>query len=414
MKKWVVLSLLLLVILAAAVSAAGDYYASPDIQVTLLSQEPDPVKPGEVVEVRFKIENNGQQTTEDVIFELQPKYPFSVYSGELTRNLGQMKAKQTGADASIVSYKLKVDEKAVEGNTEIEARVKIAQTVWKSYINDELLIRIQSPDAVLSMEGIYTKPSQLVPGQDGQLLIKLQNNADNVLRNIKVKLDLSGDDVPIVPIDSSSEKNVYQITAGDSEWVVFDLVAEPTAESKIYKVPVELTYYDLAGNEFSADGYIGIRIGDDPELLVYVSETEVYAKGQKGAVTITIANHGLANIKLLKMTLMENGDYEILSPNEIYMGNVDSDDIESQDFTLYITDGQGTVNLPVKLEYRDANNKKIEETYQVPLKLYSSWQAKKFGLKSSSFVGWIVVLVILGVVGYFLYRKYWHKRKKKQ
>ncbi|MCK4589748.1 MAG: COG1361 S-layer family protein [Nanoarchaeota archaeon] len=413
MKKWVVLLSLILISLAYSVQAA-DYQAAPNIQVTLLSHEPDPVKPGEVVEVRFKVENSGQQTTNDIIFELQPKFPFSLYSGELTRNLGQMKAKQTGADASIISYKLKVDETAVEGDNEIEARVKIAQAVWKSYVNDELLIKIQSPDAVLAMEGIYTKPSQLVPGQDGQLLIKLQNNADNVLRNIKFKLDLSDDELPIVPIDSSSEKNVYQITAGDSEWVVFDLVAEPDAESKIYKVPIELTYYDLAGTKYTNDGYIGIRIGDEPELLVYISETEVYSQGQKGAITITLANRGLANIKLLKMTLMENDNYEIISPNEIYLGDVDSDDIESQDFEVYIIDGKGTINLPVKLEYRDANNKKIQETYQVPLKLYSSWQAKKFGLKKSNTITVIVILIILGIVGYFLYRKYWHKKKKKQ
>ena len=72
------------------------------------------------------------------------------------------------------------------------------------------------------------------------------------------------------------------------------------------------------------------------------------------------------------------------------------------------------VNFPVKLEYRDANNKKIEETYQVPLKLYSSWQAKKFGLKKSNTTAIVVILIILGVVGYFLYRKYWHKKKKKK
>ena len=131
-------------------------------------------------------------------------------------------------------------------------------------------------------------------------------------------------------------------------------------------------------------------------------------------MTITIANHGLANVKLMRMTLMESENFEIISPNEIYIGDVDSDDIESQDFEIYVKKGKDSINLPIKLEYRDANNKVIKENYQVSLKLYSSSEAKKYGLKSSSIVGWLIILVLLGVIGYFLYRKYWRKKKKKK
>ncbi|MBW2963573.1 COG1361 S-layer family protein, partial [Candidatus Woesearchaeota archaeon] len=386
------------------------YSFGPNIEATLLSQQPDPVKPGEIVEVRFKIENSGTAATSEILVEIMPEFPFSLYSGEAVVNVGKMRAGQTGADASIVAFKLKVDEKAVEGDNEIELRVKIADDVWKSYTEENFMVRVESPDSILSLEGIYTQPEQMVPGQDAKLYIKLNNQADNILRNIKLSLDL--DDVPIVPTDSSDEKSVYQIKAGEEEWVVFNLVAEADAEAKIYKVPVDLTYYDVAGNLYSKETTIGLKIGDEPELLLYISETEVYAKGQKGAVTITIANHGLANVKLMKMTLMPSENYEVISANEVYIGDVDTDDIESQDFDVYVSKGKETVDLLVKLEYRDANNKKITENYQVPLKLYSSWEARKFGLKKSSSWVWLIVLVILGVVGYFLYHRYWRKKKK--
>jgi len=410
MKKAVVLLLIVFLLSVCYVSAS----INSDIEATLLIQEPDPVKPGEIVEVKFKIENTGAATTHDVLVEILPSFPFSLYSGEEVINLGKMRAGQSGSDAAIVTYRLKVDEKAVEGDNEIELRVKVSPEVWRSYSADDFLINIESPDAILSMEGIYTKPAQMVPGQDAKLYIKLKNEADNVLRNIVIKLDLSADDLPIIPVDSSTEKSVYQVEAGEEKWVVFNLVAEPDAESKLYKVPIDLTYYDVVGNMYTKESTIGLKVGDEPELMLYISETEVYTKGQKGLVTITLANHGLANVKLMKMILMPSENYEILSTNEIYLGDVDSDDIESQDFDIYVKGGKDSIDLPIKLEYRDANNKKIEESYDVALKLYSSGQAKRFGLKKSNTVVWLVILVILAGVGYFLYRKFWRKKKKKQ
>jgi len=412
MKKKVVflLGLLILFILASSVQAVVVF---DNIQATLLSQEPDPVKPGETVEVRFKIENDAPATSEEVLVEILPEFPFSLYSGSSVINLGKLRAGQTGSDAAIVRYTLKVDEEAVEGDTGIGLRIKVGDQAWKSYTDDEFIISVESPDAILSIGGVYTDPSFIVPGQDAKLYVKLKNEADNVLRNIKLKLDLSGDDLPIVPIDNSDEMSLYQITSGEDEWVIFGLAAKPDAEAGLYKVPVELTYFDLAGNEYSQDSTIGARIGDEPELLLYVSERNFYTEGEKGTVTITLANPGLANIKLLTMTLMPSENYEIISTNSVYLGDVDSDDIESQDFEIYISQGKDVIDLPVKLEYRDANNKKIEETYQIPLKLYSGWEARKFGLKSSGWLIWLTILVILGAAGYFLYRKYWHKKKKK-
>ena len=45
--------------------------------VDLLNQNPDPVKPGDVLEVRFSIQNTRSSATENVIVEIVTKYPFS-------------------------------------------------------------------------------------------------------------------------------------------------------------------------------------------------------------------------------------------------------------------------------------------------------------------------------------------------
>ncbi len=63
MKK-ILIALITLIILSTAVAAA------PIINVILLNQDPDPVDAGDVVELRFKVENQGETTPSGVKVEL--------------------------------------------------------------------------------------------------------------------------------------------------------------------------------------------------------------------------------------------------------------------------------------------------------------------------------------------------------
>src|SRR3989344_4134469 len=82
---------------------------SAQLSFILLNQDPDPVRPGDVVEVRFKLENDAQETYSNVEVEILPEYRFTLYSGTGLKNLGKIRASQTGRDAIILSWKLKVD-----------------------------------------------------------------------------------------------------------------------------------------------------------------------------------------------------------------------------------------------------------------------------------------------------------------
>ena len=103
-----------------SLSLASAQASIPQIKVTLISQDPDPVAPNDVVEARFKIENGGAATSNDVFMQILPEYPFSLYSGDAVQDIGKLRAGQTGADAIIVRYKLKVDKYAQKGDNEIK------------------------------------------------------------------------------------------------------------------------------------------------------------------------------------------------------------------------------------------------------------------------------------------------------
>jgi len=280
----------------SVVTVAAEVAPQPKIQVTLLNQDPDPVKQDEVVEVRFKIENIGKETTENVLVKVVPDFPFSIYSGKSTVDIGKLKAGQSGADAVIVDYKLKVDKDAVEGDNEIKLELKV-DGLWQAYDEDDFFIDVED--------------------------------------------------------------------------------------------------YNF------------------PEIKVYVKDSTINFAGQKGEVVVEIANTNLEDIKFLQMSLLESEDFELLSSsNYVYIGDVDSDDTESEEFEIYVNPSvSGDLVLPILLEYQDSNEKLYEEEYMLKLRLFDSSEAKKVGLAGGSNMGLTIgIIVLLAIGGYFFW---WRKRKKK-
>ena len=89
------------------------------IRVDMLGQDPDPVRAGDVVEVRFRIENWWEDTKDDVRIEVVPEYPFSVYGESTIKSLGRLEGRKLSADAVFADFKLRVDPAAVDGEHEI-------------------------------------------------------------------------------------------------------------------------------------------------------------------------------------------------------------------------------------------------------------------------------------------------------
>ena len=150
MKK--IVFFVMLVMLAAFVAAAvnTDYYGkSTRISVSLASQDPDPVEPGKIVELSFKLDNKGT-LTDDVVFEILPEYPFSLLPGEVSaKNIGALGTSQNSDRTVFVKYKVKVDQNAVDGNYKIKVRYKSANFESWATIED-LIVKVQSHDAIIN------------------------------------------------------------------------------------------------------------------------------------------------------------------------------------------------------------------------------------------------------------------------
>jgi hypothetical protein len=409
--KIIIIGFSMLLMLAVFANAEKQTSERPsnsyNLKASLVNQDPDPVEPGNYVDVRFKLDNEGTEEARDVEVEILPEYPFSLYSGNSLRKIGTLESRQKGDTGVVIKYRLRVDEKAIEGENEIRMRYKVENNGWIE--PDEFLIDIQTQDAILAVESIIST-SSIIPGESSLLKIRIKNMADSLLNNIKVNLDLGS--VPLIPLGSTNEKTLYQLDAKESYDVEFNLIAEPDAESKIYKVPLQLEYFDELGTKYIKNQTIGITIGAKPDISITLDDSEIFQSGKAGEIVIKVVNKGVTDIKFMNLELMSSDDYRTLSNSEAYLGNIDSDDFETADFEVFVEKTKDkSIKIPIEIEYMDANNNDYNNKLSLDLNLYSGSEAKKLGLENGNKFGGVIIVIIIVAAGLYLYRR---KRKKKK
>lgn len=414
--KQILLLAMLMVMCSGIVSAYSKESITDlaNIKVTFIGHSPDPAEPGTVIDVRWKVENIGGDTANDVIFKIKPEYPFSLYTGSAEQDLGTISGRQIGDEGVIVRYQIMVDRNAADGYSEIEVAYKYTNDAYggKDWMTlDPYDIKIQSPTAILGIKDVTTEPAKVAPGETTKLSISFENLASSLIEDIKVLLDL--DSVPLSPVGSSNQKSIAKLDAKESKMIEFELLADATATSQVHKIPVKITYSDKFRKNYTDTNVVSIFVNQEPTWYSTIESTTIYTTKSKGEVTIKFVNNGPVDIKYLNAELIESDDYKILSSKKKYVGNIDSDDYETTDFELYINSKKGKeVALPVKVTFMDSNNNKYAKDISLKLPLYSISEAKKLGfVKSSNKTGIVIVILIVGAGVWWYMRR--RKKKKK-
>ena len=414
--------LLVVMILSIGFAAALD---APAINITLMNQDPDPVNPGEYVELRFMVYNTQADTiARNFQVKIDPEYPFSLDENEVEiKSFGDLPSMGYGKNILIVKYKVRVDDKAVEGPNPLRVSYKHDLVSW---IGKEFNIDVRTRDANLAIVSVETMPKEIKPGEEVKLKVKVKNMADSTLRDVTFKLDLTYSSalgsltstaadkivafnaLPFAPLGSATEQKLYSLSSGEEHVFTYNLIALSDAESMIYKMPVTISYYDEVGTLYSKNDIMGIIVGSKPDLTVVLDESDLYVGKRTGTVSIKFINKGFTDVKFLDVKLAESEEYEILSASEVYIGNVNSDDYETAEYKLYLKNGasqqEKTIVLPLNVEYRDANNRVYNDKVDIDLKVMNP---EKLGIKSgNNGMGIVAVVIIAGLVFF------WFRRRK--
>lgn len=412
MKKAMIMLLLLMIPMSLAqISEKGE------LQVTFVNQEPDPVGPGEYVDIRLQIANGGDEALNDVQVEIMPAFPFTLDpSDNKVRSLGTLEALQIEDRAVIIKYRLIVNSDAVEGINTFKVRVKDSRSSWASH---EFDINVRTSDANLGIESVQTTPSPVEPGKDATITIKVKNLADSLLKEVSLNLDLTLaslttitdlDQVPFVTMDSGTEKRIKQLKPGEEHYFTYKIRAYPTADSRVYKIPIILQYQDQLNTEYTQASLIGVVVNSEPDISIVLDDTGETKAGTKTEVSIRFINKGLTDVKFVDVIIKDSEQFDLMSSEEVYLGNIDSDDYDTADFNIYIDQSAtDSITIPVRFEYMDANNNKYEIEKDLEMKIFSEEEINQLGNGNDNqnvkygLIG-LAIVVLLFIV-YRVYRR---------
>lgn len=399
---------LIMALALISVSVFAETATSPSISAQILKYEPYPAEPGKYFDLWINIENSGLGPAERFRFEIQPKYPFSLDSGEnSTRYFGAIEPGKNG----LLKYRIRVAPDAVEGYGEINCRYQYGYSdIW---LSKNFSVYVQTSDAVISIESIKTTPEQMAPGKASDLEITLKNIAASPIKDITLKLDLSS--LSFYPMGTATEQKSYLMESGAYRVFSFRLMAGPSLSAGIYKIPMSINYSDVSGNVYSKTDYATVIVGDNPDITAGIERTTILGPGESGTVTLNIINKGLTGIKLLSVNVEDSDYFEITSPSRsLYIGSLDSDGYETADYTMYVKpEASGTLVIPITLDFRDDNNNQFTRKINVEMKLYTQEELVKYGMRLEGGLALPIIILVLIVIGYLVYRKFFRKSSKR-
>ena len=264
----------------------------------------------------------------------------------------------------------------------------------------------------LTIGDVTQTPSKIIPGQTATISIEVRNEVSKTIKNVDVKLDLSDQNLPVAPITSSSEKTIDKMIEDDENNLNFNVITLSTAESKIYKIPLIITYQDKDNVKFQKNDFISLIIEAKPSLDIS-SNNNYVLKGQEQSVIIKVVNNGLAPVKFLSIQLLPSSYYTLLSSSTNYLGNIDSDDSDTADYKIRVNnDAPKNLQLLFTISYRDTSNKLFTDTKYISVNAYTNAEAKQLGLIKTSNLGLIIGVIIALIVIFIIYRMIKRRRKK--
>ncbi len=389
---FVLMLALALMIAASGVSAAGGAM----VTASILRYEPTPAEQGNTVDVWVQLSNAGTKA-DMVAVKFLPEYPYSLAPGVQGEvDIGTISATEN----KVVKFTLFIDPNAPNGDRNVKFLYKHGTVdTWAQL---EAPITIQTQNAGLMIDSYVIEPSPVVPGQIFNVTLKFRNAGKIAVKNLDVSFDLP--EGTFSTIGTGAKKRVDYIAAEETETVGFQMASDTSTAVKVYNVPVTLSYQDERNKQYTDTAKISIVVNAKPEISMSVDSTKFSSKTSPGTVSVKIVNKGVVNMKYVSIKLIETPDYEVLSSsNEAYVGNLDSDDFETVDFT--IKPKVSEPRLQLQMEFKDPYNMAYQESYNLPLRIITAADLGNGGFP------WGTIIIVLAVVGGIIY---WRVRKKKK
>jgi hypothetical protein len=392
------------------------------LNIDLLNQDPDPVKPGDILEISLAIENTGYKDIEDCVVEVEPEYPFKALSGEkLTKEIGTLGKRSEDDRRKVIKFRVGVENDVNEGKYPLKVQLYSTDKDEKAAITRELTIEIDS-ESNAEIEQISIE--KMVPGEKTNLVFGIKNVGNSPLKNAMFSWECTND--VILPVGSSNVKHINNIDVGDTANVSFNVLTNVNTKPGLYKLDLVLTYDDIEELQTITEAgtvenqkrkqiksKAGIYIGGTTDFDIAFME-----KSPTGAYTFSISNIGNNGANSVKVSVPVQANWTVTDgSNSVILGNLQKGDYTIADFNL---EPKATnQELPIRFEISYTSSDGIRQVEEKTMPLYASPEDSKTGAKmsgeeneSSMASSKLLLLIPLAAIGFFLYKK--HQKKTKE
>lgn len=275
--------------------------SAANLNSVLLSTDPFPVQSGEDGEIRFKVTNGLESSTDNVTMKILDSYPFELKPDrQRVYKLGTIKE----GESYYISSEFLVAEDAPDGKNDFKVKIMVGDDY--SIVNN-LPVTVQSNEIELNLANLKTTPSDLMPDtEDNQLSIEVVNNGEKTAENIVLELDLPNS---FQKTSSFSERqSLGNIKPGQVKMAqfTFDISANATKGAKTIPTTLSYTASDNTA-KIEKEENLDLYLSGKPQFEV-VSTSSDLKVGQTGNVEINVKNVGSKKSESTRVRILDNSD----------------------------------------------------------------------------------------------------------
>jgi hypothetical protein len=267
-----------------------------------------------------------------------------------------------------------------------------------------------------SLRVINISVPDLSPGEYGLLKINIKNNAAYSVSDVRSRLILPSQ---LQFIEDVNEIRIAELKSGEVKEISYSIIALPKVDEGIYGANLLMDYISHFGvNSFNvgqdnSDNYsFGIEIKSIPSIFVQLDSSDLYKGKVLGNINLKFVNNGTSNIRFLTVNLLESSDYEVISDNKNYVGDLDSNDFQTVNYNINIKNERDSIDIPIRVSFMDSMNNNYNKDMKVTLKIRSASEVGKSD-KTYYYIIGIAVIVIL-IVAYYFYRNLIRRKEKRR
>jgi hypothetical protein len=360
-----------------------------NVDISLINQDPATAQPGEYVDLKFKISNQGLKSAEDTTVELVESYPFSLDPDvSASRELGDLRGAAIGDDAYIVEYRVRVDENAVETENEISLKYTTGDDGFSVTRDFDISVDDVGTDFELSAGKVSAS----------SIPVNLDNIGDKSADSVHVILpDQSG-----IVKEGLRTKVLGGIESGENK--VVDFAVSNISKGESYRF--EIHYTD--GNGVRRELVRNIEIGTLPVNPV---EVTVQTAGSS-ETTFAVVNTGSKQISSVITHIQD--DVNVSGSRTQVLGNLDSGDytLATFDFT-----GAEISETEIKVSYTDSSGIRRSSAQSVKIPDPSDSEAVSPASSNDENGNSSMTYIIIGAGGLLIvlvYAVYRRRKGKKQ